>query len=1026
MRIRQIRFRNINSFYGEHPPILFADGPLGQTGLFIISGPTGAGKSTLLDVITLALFNRVPRISDSDGRALSKDKLVSEGLIINKQAADELKAAAYAEVEYAIKDRVFRSRWSITKNRNNNWNDYEMEVAQLPDGKIISNKKSDVPGLNAEQIGLTYEQFIRSMVLAQGAFDKFLKASAGDRSKLLEQITGTDIYRKLSQSAHIRSREYDELLRDKQRETTLIRLLPTEKVAELIAERTQIDTRLKAFDEELKFYRDEVKLVDNGLLAETELARLDQNETKLAIKQLAFAPKAEQLHRHEQVADLAMLLADMNNWETNRAKAEEDRQAATARLSQLQAQLTAVIERTRAFIGKEVLTESCFEAALTAFRDQVLHLMQTIVAEQERARQPQQTIQHTINSASHEWFKSIDLNDLERTEQHVTARRREVGIELVRLENDYPMMSTPERLEREIEHCYQQATQLSALIELQKQQQERLTEGMELKKLVDEKQAFIEQQQPTLHQLATELEQLQEQQRETEQRKMRLTQEANLSVLRESLVSGDPCPLCGSVDHPYAQHYIQQAGTFDLQLRLLTEDIRDKKAAYDKLNSLLIAAEAESRRLEVQRQDLRRVFSTNKQVISEKMATVTTETEVQPEALHDMLQLVEVQRRELTYLQSLWEQEKRLDRLADDLQNALASMARVEQLKADKQRLYAGDDIKDRCSELHAQFIRLQSDFSSQCSLLEQATNAHAAAERQLEQCQRTLSPVLVERDLTDVATARSYMLDTALMRQLQDEQRTLADEALELALRREQAEAKRRQVAEARQTDLTEEAVRQNVKDLEKEWKQKTEQLGNVKAQLKANDSDQKRQIKLVEELTALEAEAMPWRELNRLIGSAKGDEFSRFAQSLTLSQLIGLANRRLRDLSDRYLLLKPRDGEDDLYVLDQYQGGAERTVTSLSGGETFTLSLGLALALSDLASQNVQIESLFVDEGFGTLDPESLDTAIVMLEKLQQESQKTIGIISHRHEIKERISVQIQVEKGNDGNSRVKVVDM
>ena len=86
----------------------------------------------------------------------------------------------------------------------------------------------------------------------------------------------------------------------------------------------------------------------------------------------------------------------------------------------------------------------------------------------------------------------------------------------------------------------------------------------------------------------------------------------------------------------------------------------------------------------------------------------------------------------------------------------------------------------------------------------------------------------------------------------------------------------------------------------------------------------------------------------------------------------------------------------------------------------------MALALALSDLASQNVQIESLFVDEGFGTLDPESLDTAIVMLEKLQQESQKTIGIISHRHEIKERISVQIQVEKRNDGNSRVTVVEL
>ncbi len=132
------------------------------------------------------------------------------------------------------------------------------------------------------------------------------------------------------------------------------------------------------------------------------------------------------------------------------------------------------------------------------------------------------------------------------------------------------------------------------------------------------------------------------------------------------------------------------------------------------------------------------------------------------------------------------------------------------------------------------------------------------------------------------------------------------------------------------------------------------------------------------------------------------------------------------MKELSDRYLLLKPRDGQDELYVVDLYQGSTERSVSSLSGGETFTLSLALALGLSDLASQNVQIESLFIDEGFGTLDPDSLDTAVAMLEKLQHDSQKTIGIISHRHEIKERISVQIQVEKGMDGNSKISVIEL
>lgn len=1022
MKIRQIRFRNINSFYGEHPPIQFTEGVLNQTGLFVISGPTGAGKSTLLDVITLALFNRVPRITDSDGRGLSKDKILAEGLIINKQAVNQPKAAAYAEVEYELKGRAYRSRWSIDKNRNGNWNDYEMEIAELPDGKVISNRKRDVPGLNTEQIGLTYEQFIRSMVLAQGAFDRFLKASSGERSKLLEQITGTDIYRRLSQRAHTKSRDFNDLLKDKQREVALIRLLPEDKIAELTDERTGIEFRLKAVEKDLTFYRDEVKRVDDGLLAEKALAELDQKLAKWAMKQAAFAPQAEQLARHERVADLTQLLSDLANAESNRDRALGDERVAKRLADELQTKLTALTKQAQVLTQQPALTEQTFDTELTMFRDRVLALTQAISAEGERAVQPRQTIRNALETASHEWFRQLNPNDIDQTARQVATRRQEIGIELVQLESDYPMM-TPDRLEQEIEHHYQQAKQLSTLIELQKQQQDRLIEGMELTKLVDEKRAFVEQRKPTLQQLTGELNRLEEQKRVLDQRKEQLAREANVSELRKSLIAGDPCPLCGSVEHPYAQHYVQQAGTIEVQLRLLVEDIQARKTEHNELNNQLITAEAAGNQLNVQRQNLRKVFTDNKHKISEQLAVLIPEPEVQPETLRDMLQLAEVQRKELGNLQSLWEQEKLLDRLASDLQIIQDSVGMIQRLKTDKEELYAGDDVKERCAQLITQFNRLSNDLSTQKGLLTQATNACATADEQRTTLLASLQPALIERGLTDATEARSCLLDTPL-KQLQDTQRALADEALGLALRREQEESNWKRASDARQTDLPADAVRQLVRDFEKEQRQKIEQLGNVKAQLKANEKDQSRHTRLVNELDALEAEAMPWHELNRLIGSAKGDEYSRFAQGLTLSQLIGLANRRLRDLSDRYLLLKPRDGQDELYVIDQYQGGAERTVTSLSGGETFTLSLALALALSDLASQNVQIDSLFIDEGFGTLDPEALDIAIVMLEKLQQESQKTIGIISHRHEIKERISVQIQVEKGNDGNSRVAVV--
>src|SRR5690606_1305380 len=122
-----------------------------STGLFMICGPTGAGKSTLLDVITLALFNEVPRVGK-----ISKQEIERQGLIINLKAYAEPKTEVYAEVEYEVGNICYRSRWSINKNRNNNWNEYEMEVSQLPEGILLESKKSEVPKKNIEIIKLNY------------------------------------------------------------------------------------------------------------------------------------------------------------------------------------------------------------------------------------------------------------------------------------------------------------------------------------------------------------------------------------------------------------------------------------------------------------------------------------------------------------------------------------------------------------------------------------------------------------------------------------------------------------------------------------------------------------------------------------------------------------------------------------------------------------------------------------------------------------------------------------------------------
>lgn len=162
---------------------------------------------------------------------------------------------------------------------------------------------------------------------------------------------------------------------------------------------------------------------------------------------------------------------------------------------------------------------------------------------------------------------------------------------------------------------------------------------------------------------------------------------------------------------------------------------------------------------------------------------------------------------------------------------------------------------------------------------------------------------------------------------------------------------------------------------------------------------------------------------KLSALIGSADGKKFSRFAQGLTLARLTDLANRHLLKLSDRYEILKSKEKDLELLIIDKYQADVVRPMTTLSGGESFLVSLALALGLSDLASRKVQINSLFIDEGFGTLDAETLDMAISALENLHSKG-KTIGIISHVEALKERIGAQIQVSKQQGGNSKIKIL--
>lgn len=163
-------------------------------------------------------------------------------------------------------------------------------------------------------------------------------------------------------------------------------------------------------------------------------------------------------------------------------------------------------------------------------------------------------------------------------------------------------------------------------------------------------------------------------------------------------------------------------------------------------------------------------------------------------------------------------------------------------------------------------------------------------------------------------------------------------------------------------------------------------------------------------------------WRVLNGLIGSSDGHKYRTFVQGLTLDTLMHLANVHLLGLNPRYRLARNQDESLGMEVVDTYQADARRSTRTLSGGESFLASLSLALGLSDLAARNVSIDSLFLDEGFGTLDADTLETALSALDRLHA-SGKMIGIISHVEELKERIPVQIEVVPRAGGVSTVRV---
>lgn len=1012
MKIRQLRFKNINSFYGEHQPIDFTQEPLASTGLFMICGPTGAGKSTLLDVITLALFNEIPRVGK-----ISKQEIERQGLIINLKAYAEPKTEAFAEVEYEVGNICYRSRWSINKNRNNNWNEYEMELSELSEGKIIESKKSEVPKKNTEIIKLKYSQFVQSIILAQGSFAEFLKSDRNDRTALLEDITGSYIYRNLGIAAFNKHKESEEVLKLKQAEMQGVVLKSPEEIQLLTEEFKTIENRQKELEVTLNNWEAEKKIAETLKDLTEQHIKIKQAYTNYQLESDSFQENATRLTQHETVAMFAGKIAILNEKKQQLIKWKEQSNEFQQQLETLKKNHTLLLQQVSDLIGKPTPENEVFHN-LGEFEGKVLEIENDIKLLITQGQSEKSFIESELKNANADFKNQININNPEASIAFLEDKLSQIQPVITSFSSDFDFEKQSEYLIKKDKLLTQIRLTTNNLLEL-------TANGKRQKTLLAHNEEIIKLKKPFLTLLIKEIEDLKNQLPALKEQKEKEYTRQSFTEKRKELKEGEECPLCGSTHHPFVHDYLNSFFDFQEKIQHLEKLLNQKQDEEKKLTTEIETANLQVINITQEINNLRDKYKSVQKEITDLVATTGLKENPTLSDIDDSIASV---KSELEKIRE-WKKANDLFMVIQRLQPPFRQMVdfrdQINVKKANRTSIYRGENIRKDTEHYRKEWQNCINNITSTTQQSEKLNTEIVTLAGETTQLEVSMNNDFILKGVGTLQEVETRLLSNTDYQQLKRLQDELLDKGKEIKGQEksisEQLNEKnlQRKMPEHSLSELAERIVK-----LSSERDDSLKSLTAITEQLRSQDEINQRYKRLQDDLNVLRKDHHKWELLKKYIGDSRGNSFSSFAQNLTLVNLIGLANIRLKTLSDRYILDKPQNETDYLFVLDTYQGNTPRAITTLSGGETFTISLALALALSDLASRNVRIDSLFIDEGFGTLDNETLDTAIYTLEKLQNDSRKMVGVISHRNEMKERIPVQIQVQKGIDGNSQISLI--
>lgn len=990
MKVLAIRGRNLASLEGEFE-VDFTVEPLLSAGIFAISGPTGAGKSTILDAMCLALFARTPRTDQAKENNV-KLRDVNEEVLPQSDPRFLLRrgtASGYAEVDFlALNGHRYRSRWSVGRARdkeNGRLQSPRVALYNIDQEKEEQGTRSELQSRVVELIGLTFEQFTRSVLLAQNDFSTFLKAEQGEKASLLEKLTGTELYSSVSRLIFEKNAVAKEAYDKIQARIQGIELLTEEAEQEL-------QTRLKESE---------------AALSDLEKSKAEQQALQEGVKATGQQIATRQVQQKEAAGKLLRATELLNTARKEYEQGIQDEQRSDADFKALQQEL----QQARRLDVR-------LDEAIRSVKDTETRLRDAL----QRKKEGEDKLKAARTRQEHSMAEINRLTDWRKRYERKESIAEQLSALLLHLDTASGARQTIEKSTKTIESIKQTASRL--VVQLETVQRTAGNKQVALRKT---EEAIGKQEQELKSQdmeiLDKQIESVRVERENLLIEQARQTASGDIMELRKKLQEGSPCPVCGSLHHPAVTHAaVSEMPKLIAALTLQLQQLMARKAAYgagekqlNQLRQQLLQLHKELTEAEQSRTDI-----LGRQKLAETQ--ITREESICAESKETLNKSLSAANRLFgnDEWQKAWLQDP------DSFRETLTTFARGWHENTEKlQQLQREQSAQKAECESYASFL------PSLIREMEEATLRHEKNRTELSALQAERSKLLSGKPADQVEqeyNLRKEELKERLKRlqTVQTEQSGIADQLKGIS----------DQIARDLEKASEDLLLRQKaLSDWSESWNEKhggesldallarvTQEKNEYAFRLRSNAENKQKIASQQKELEACRVQSERWAKLNDLAGSADGAKFRRIAQGYTLDVLLNYANVQLRDLSRRYRLERVPETLA-LQVIDRDMCDEIRTVHSLSGGESFLVSLALALGLSSLSSNRMKVESLFIDEGFGSLDADTLRIAMDALESLRTQGRK-IGVISHVQEMTERIPVQIRVNRAGNGRSYLEVV--